>query len=57
MRHGLRVKKNNQGNGVAPAPTSRCKAVENGAIWSPLTTVANFTYFTYIQINTRHKQA
>ena len=40
-----RVKWSNPGKGVKPYPTPRFLiAIENGAFWSPSTTVANFTY-------------
>ena len=48
----IRVKWSNLGNGVAP-PSSQhlcVVAIEKGAFGSPLTTIANFTYFYFIFI-------
>ena len=35
MKYGSRVKWGNPGNGVAPSPTPRCRAIEKWTFWSP----------------------
>ena len=51
----IKVKWNNSRKGVAPSPTPWWSSYWKGAFWSPLTTVANFTYFYYISQKYRHK--
>ena len=46
IRCGSRVKWRNPGNGVTPSPHLGVVAIEKGALGSPSTKVANFT-FTY----------
>ena len=46
IRYRSRVKWSNPGNGVVPSLNLGVVANEKGAFGSPLTTVANFTYFT-----------
>ena len=44
------VKWSNPGKGVAPPLHLNVVAIENGAFWSPLTMVANFTYkYCYVR--------
>ena len=48
IRYVSRVKWRNSGKGVVLSPIPGVVAIEKGAFWSPLTTVANVTYLLYV---------
>ena len=48
IRYRSRVKWSNPGKGVAPSPTPQGSSYRKGAFGSPLTMVANFTFFFFL---------